>query len=183
MRIVLVGLTCFILGIAVFFSYNRYQSLQKENAALKQEVNTQQKDTLSTVTVAPTAEEKSIVTDDVQTSDKGQIEGTLGYPSSGIPPLAVYAKNTTTDEVFMISTKQNQTEFVFPELPPGMYHVFAYTTDGGLSGGYTKAVECGLSVQCTDHTLVEVEVKAGSVTQEVEVKDWYAPEGTFPPKP
>ncbi len=183
MKIVLVGLICFILGIAAFFSYNRYQSLQRENTALKQEVNIQQKDTFSTVTVAPTTEEKSTVADDVQTNDKGQIEGTLGYPSSGIPPLAVYAKNTTTDEVFMISTKENQTDFTFPELPPGMYHVFAYTMDGGLSGGHTKAVECGLSVQCTDHALVEIEVKAGSETQEVEVKDWYAPEGTFPPKP
>lgn len=172
MKIVLVGLTCFVLGVVVFFSYNRYQSLQKENAALKQEMNKQQNE--------PKVESETVTPDVNQT---GQIEGTLGYPSSGIPPLEVYAINTQKDEVYMIETEQNQTEFIFSGLPVGIYHVVAYTTDGGLSGGYSKAVECGLTVECTDHSLVDVDVKAGAVTQDVEVKDWYAPEGTFPNKP
>jgi len=180
MKIVLVGLTCFVLGVVVFFSYSRYQSLQKENAVLKQEMKIQQEPT-TTASSPANAIKAETVTPEV--NGTGQIEGTLGYPSSGIPPLEVYAINTQKDEVFIIETKQNQTEFIFPGLPVGIYHIVAYTLDGGLSGGYSKAVECGLTVECTDHSLVDVEVKAGAVTQDVQVKDWYAPEGTFPKKP
>ncbi len=51
-----------------------------------------------------------------------------------------------------------------------------------LAGGYTNAVPCGLSVDCTDHSLIAITVIAGQ-TITVDPGDWYAPEGAFPPMP
>jgi hypothetical protein len=53
----------------------------------------------------------------------------------------------------------------------------------GLAGGYTQAVPCGLSVNCTDHSLIPVQVNNGVVTQNINPGDWYAPEGSFPSYP
>ena len=104
----------------------------------------------------------------------GSIEGILHYPSEGIPPLTVYARNVTTSETFLISTTENQQAFVIEDLPPGVYYVFAWVSDAsGLGGAYTQAVPCGLSVDCTDHTLIQVPVAAGQTTTGVDVGDWY----------
>lgn len=116
---------------------------------------------------------------------KAAIKGTLGYPSEGIPPMQVYAMNTTDNTaVFSVKTPQHTQDFTISNLDPGTYYVFAYPQDTDkLAGGYTKAVPCGLSVECTDHSLIPVVVAAGKTVSGIEVKDWYAPAGTFPPKP
>jgi hypothetical protein len=54
---------------------------------------------------------------------------------------------------------------------------------GALVGGYTPAVACGLTVACTDHSLIRVAVPAGETVRGVDIRDWYAPPGTFPPRP
>lgn len=116
---------------------------------------------------------------------KTMIEGTLGYPSEGIPPLEVYAINTIDNtKNASIKTAQNVSSFSIV-VEPGTYYVVAYPqgNGGGLTGGYTKAVPCGLTVDCKDHSLISVVVAQGKTASNVEVKDWYAPAGTFPPKP
>ncbi len=116
---------------------------------------------------------------------KSMIEGTLGYPSEGIPPLEVYAINTNDNtKNASIKTAQNVSSFSIV-VEPGTYYVVAYPqgNGGGLTGGYTKAVPCGLTVDCKDHSLIPVVVGQGKTVSSVEVKDWYAPAGTFPPKP
>lgn len=135
--------------------------------------------TATTVQTAPTA------TSEVVGLTTGSLSGTLGYPSEGIPPLDVYAfVQSDLSSYYKISTVQNQQEFSFETLPEGTYVVVAYPkTSGELAGGYTPAVACGLSVDCTDHSLLPVVVIAGEETTGVAVKDWYAPEGTFPAKP
>ena len=106
----------------------------------------------------------------------GRIEGVLHYPSEGIPPLVVYARNTLTGETLLVATAENQQTFVIEDVPPGTYHVFAWVSDGsGLGGAYTQAVLCGLSVECTDHTLIEVPVAAGQIAAGIDVADWYEP--------
>ena len=123
-------------------------------------------------------------TDMQKKSDKGIIEGTLGFPAEGIPSLTVYAINVKSgDGNFFVKTGQNQGSFMIEDVTPGTYHVVAYTDDSKLSGAWSKMVPCGLSASCGDHTLIDVEVKAGETTKGIEVKDWYAPEGTFPSKP
>ncbi|GEM_PF-2258018 len=119
--------------------------------------------------------------------EKGSIEGTLGYPAEGIPPLFVYAFNATDhSKYFFTKTGQNVSTFTIPDLDPATYVVVAYPQNPpspGLAGGYSKAVPCGLSVSCTDHSLIPVTVQSGQTAKDVAVKDWYAPANTFPSKP
>ena len=104
----------------------------------------------------------------------GRIEGVLRFPSEGVPPLTVYARNVATNETLVIATEENAQTFVFEDVPPGMYFLFAWVSDGnGLGGAYTQAVPCGLTVECTDHTLIEVPVTAGQLTAGVDIGDWY----------
>ena len=123
----------------------------------------------------------------VPTPTSSTISGELGYPSSFIPPLRVYAVDSTNGEYFSVDTLQNQGTYSI-NVKPGTYLVFAYPrgTEGsasGLGGGYTPAVACGLSVNCTDHSLIPVQVGAGQGITGIDVKDWYAPEGSFPTPP
>ena len=104
----------------------------------------------------------------------GAIQGILHYPSEGIPALVVYARNIATNETFSLSTAENQQDFTLAGLVPGVYHVFAWVADGnGLGGAYTQAVPCGLTVDCTDHTLIQVPVAAGQTSTGVDIGDWY----------
>lgn len=119
----------------------------------------------------------------VEKEEKGSIKGTLGYPSEGIPPLEVYAISTTDNSnYFFIKTSQNQNSFEIKDVDPGTYYVLAYS-ESNFAGGWTKAVPCGLSVDCNDHSLTQVVVKAGVTTSGIEIKDWYAPENFFPSRP
>ena len=91
-------------------------------------------------------------------------------------------------EYYSISTQPGQSSYMM-SVPPGQYYVVAYTVGGGgtpanLAGGYTKAVLCGLTASCTDHSLIPVQVSSLVVLiDDANIYDWYAPEGTFPPNP
>ena len=111
----------------------------------------------------------------------GSISGSLSYPSEFLPGLLVIAYRSGTTEYYSISTMDSQAAYQIDNLPPGTYHVVAYYQT--LSAGYSQAVPCGLSVNCTNHSLIDVIVVAGSVTMDVNPTDWYAPAGTFPAKP
>ncbi len=118
---------------------------------------------------------------------QGAITGRLSYPSEFIPPERVVAFRLEDGETYGIDTQMNQGEYTLP-LPAGTYHVVAYVRDNegkltGYAGGYTQAVPCGLSVDCSDHNLIDIVVEQGSVTYAVDPGDFYAPEGAFPPPP
>ncbi|MBI5127692.1 hypothetical protein HZA76_04530 [Candidatus Roizmanbacteria bacterium] len=179
MKTFIVALIFFLLGFGAYWGYGKYQSLLKENQELKKAekslpVSTEE-ESIPTSTPSPT----------VGIETKGKIEGTLGYPAEGIPELEVYAFSVSDNsKYFMIKTFVNQSQFTIKDVDPGNYYVVAYPIKyGGLSGAYSKAVACGLSVECTDHSLISIKVSSGEITTGVEVKDWYAPEGTFPAKP
>lgn len=113
----------------------------------------------------------------------GSITGALSYPSEYIPPLRVFAFQVGSENYFYVDTAENQSSYQFDNLPTGYYQVVAYTLNGKLAGGYTQAVPCGLTVDCTDHSLIEVPVNSGQVVTGVDPGDWYAPEGSFPSAP
>lgn len=117
------------------------------------------------------------------TPEPGSISGALSYPSEFIPPLRVAAFRVDGQYYRYVDTMQNQSAYQITGLVPGLYHVVAYTMDGLLAGGYTRAVPCGLSVDCTDHSLIDVEVKPGQDTPNIHPADWYAPLDAFPPMP
>lgn len=178
MKIVIVSLVAFMLGFGAYWGYGQYNSLIKENQELKR----------SEKTIPSSADESSVsaaLTPTKSLEDKGSISGSLGYPSEVIPELEVYAFDIEDQtKYFSVKTSVSQQKFTIENIDPGSYFIVAYTLGfNGLAGGYTKAVSCGLTVDCTDHSLISVDVKAGEDTSNIEVKDWYAPEGLFPKKP
>ncbi len=126
--------------------------------------------------------DRSTVT--ILAADTGAIRGQLAYPSEEIPALTLYARNTVTGKIVSLNTTANQNNYLV-WAPAGTYEVFAYLQKGSdsLSGAYTHFVVCGGSQSCTDHALLPVTVAAGAVTDDVNLTDWYAPEGIVPPKP
>jgi len=119
--------------------------------------------------------------------ETGNISGTLSYPSEQIPPLRIVAINIKTGEYYATEVTDNNL-YGLDGIPTGTYHVIAYQlTESGttmnMAGGYTKYVTCGMSVECTDHSLVDVAVEAGKLTTGIDPADWYAPQGTVPPAP
>ena len=113
----------------------------------------------------------------------GSITGSLSYPSEFIPPLRVFAFQVGTQSYFYVDTLKDQSTYQIDNLPPGNYQVVAYILGGTLAAGYSQAVPCGLSVDCTNHELIQVPVDSGQVVTGVDPGDWYTPEGTFPPPP
>ncbi|WKZ34568.1 MAG: hypothetical protein QY332_13190 [Anaerolineales bacterium] len=112
----------------------------------------------------------------------GGIAGQLGYPSSFIPSMVVVAYEIGGSNYYYVITNDNASTYQIDNLPSGTYYVVAYP-DPSYPGGYSQAVPCGLSVDCTDHSLIPVTVTGGQVTQGANPTDFYAPEGTFPPYP
>ena len=117
------------------------------------------------------------------TPHPGGIGGLLSYPSNFIPALRIVVFHAA-GMTFAADTVTNPGDVKYTmSIPAGTYYVVAYTLDGGLAAGYTEAVTCGLTVNCTDHSLIPVIVASGSATGDVNPQDWYAPAGTFPPMP
>ena len=113
----------------------------------------------------------------------GVIEGGLSFPAQGIPALDIYAISVADPNVFyQITTEAHQMAFRFEGLVPGDYYLVAYLhmDDNPLIGAYTQAVVCGLTAECTDHTLIPV---SDGNTTGIEISDWYAPPGAFPTRP
>ena len=158
-KLLIVGVSCFLLGAAALFSLSTYQKTQQENSQLKAQLETPtiaevvpiQPDEKTVVALSPTPDNKNNeISPIVQV---GAITGTVGYPSEGIPPLEIFAfKENDHSVYFKTTTQTNQQTFTIDALTPGVYVVVAYTEgDNGLTGGYTKAVACGLSVVQTTH--------------------------------
>ncbi len=113
----------------------------------------------------------------------GGIAGDLSYPSSMIPAERIVAFQVGSPSYYYVETEAGASHYELDGLPPGTYHVVAYVIPGGLAGGYSEMVACGLKVGCTDHALIDVTVISGQVTTGVDPKDFYADPGTFPPDP
>lgn len=109
-------------------------------------------------------------------NDAGSISGTLGYPSESIPAMRVVAFDVYSDAYYYVDTAVNQSEFGLTDIPAGTYHVVAYLLDQDphMGGGYTEFVTCGLSVDCTDHSLIDVLVYPGMDTFNINPLDFYA---------
>ena len=84
-----------------------------------------------------------------------------------------------SNDYYYVETELNQGTYQLEGLPAGIYQVVAYVREQGadISAGYTYFVPCGLSVDCSDHTLIDVYVYAGQVVEGVDPIDYYAPPG------
>ena len=114
----------------------------------------------------------------------GSITGVVSYPSEVLPPMRVYTLEVSGAAHYETATGQGPSHFTIDGVPRGTYYVVAYTQEAPrLSGGWSRAVTCGLKTTCTDHALIPVTVVAGKPVTGVRVADWYAPSGTFPAEP
>jgi len=146
----------------------------------------------SVPTQAPTSTMVPTATATVPSEIPGSIAGKLSYPSEGIPPLRIVAfrveKGVKTKSYQYVEVF-NQDTYQINDLKPGSYWIVAYLISQNsqatpqVAGGYTKSVACGLSTACTDHSLVEVQVRPEEVTNNIDPGDWYAPPGSFPKDP
>jgi hypothetical protein len=104
------------------------------------------------------------------------LSGELSYPSDYIPKdMHVCAERAEGGKPLCeakISSGANTTYKL--EVPAGRYRVYARTSAmPGYKAYYTDAVVCGLSVECSSHEPVLVEVKPGKRRERVDPQDWY----------
>ena len=165
-------LVCLMIALGVYWGYGRFQTFMQKDDQMKKTVND-----------IPSSAANEIV---IQAGEfqRGKISGVLGYPAEVIPELSIYAFDVVDEtKYFKVDTVENQKEFTISDIDPGSYFVVAYAKNYDASGAYTKAVICGLSVECTDHEMIDVTVGPGKTTDKIAVTEWYAPAGTFPKKP
>ncbi|TME55246.1 MAG: hypothetical protein E6I53_00325 [Chloroflexi bacterium] len=127
-------------------------------------------------------------------AQSGTIAGPIQYPADGIPPLAIYAIAIDGSRYYAVETIRNQVHYTMLGLRMGDYYVYAtnrliQSTGASAArtespfrfgGGYTKAVQCGLDVTCTDHSMVAVHVTAGATADNIDPADWYVGPDFYP---
>ena len=115
-------------------------------------------------------------------SSTGTVAGKICYPSEFIPSMTVHFQNNETGTVSHLQIAENQIIYNM-ELEPGDYFAFAYPEEQSISlgGMYSEAVACGLTAECTDHTLLVFTVTPGETISGVDICDWYAQDQLPPP--
>jgi hypothetical protein len=128
-------------------------------------------------------------------ANSGQIAGTVNYPAGGpVRAQSVYAIATNGQTFLTVETVSGQGTYTMRGVAPGDYFVLTvapsapyYSASSSartgqayrFPAGYTKAVPCGLSISCRDHSLVVVRVSAGTTTAGIDPTDWYGSD-SFP---
>jgi Tol biopolymer transport system component len=116
-------------------------------------------------------------------NETGAVTGKICYPSENVPSMTAYFQNNDTGEVNQLPIAENQDSYTL-EVEPGDYIAFAYREDQSMSLGgiYSEAVACGLSAECTDHSLLVFTVLPGQTIEGIDICDWYA-QDQIPPAP
>lgn len=140
----------------------------------------------TSVTLAPTytveARPSTTITNTPTQSvaTKGTIEGSLAFPSQGIPKdMKVCAQNWISNEVICTSTHIEDPKYTYGvgyklEVPTGEYYVYAeVSTFENYKAYYNKYVTCGLKYECTDTTPIIVKISAGETASKIDPQDWY----------
>jgi hypothetical protein len=113
----------------------------------------------------------------------GPVEGAICFPSEPpLPPMTLYFAEQTSGAVTSLPHSDGTGHYSV-DLAPGIYTAYAYAEGLEIGGSYSQAVLCGLSVDCTDHSLVPFEVAADTPTDGIDICDWYGGEGSVPTPP
>jgi len=92
----------------------------------------------------------------------GAVSGGIEYPGSYVPLLHIVAFNQDNDDWHWVGVKENTYGYTLANLPPGRYHVIAYS-ENELVGAYASV---------GDGEPIPVTVNAGEMTQEVNMQVW-----------
>jgi hypothetical protein len=119
----------------------------------------------------------------------GTITGVSGYPAEMHPAITIYAISTTDRSVYFSvdiprSPSPPKPTYTISGVKPGTYNLFSYAEGADKAGGaYTEFVKCGLRATCSDHTPIDVIVRAGETVRGIEVSDWYTTSNNWPARP
>jgi len=127
-------------------------------------------------------ESGSLAPTPVPATPYGSVSGAVCYPSEGIPPMTLYFQNVDDQSVSSFPHPDGSSSYLV-ELDPGTYVAFAYPDGMSIGGSYSQAVACGLSANCTDHSLIPFSVQAGQETVGIDICDWYGGPGDVPEPP
>ena len=190
-------LTGFILGLLFasaigggFYLTNQYKISPKDATPLVADIPGTMTEIVPSVTPMVPDQKAPLPT---QSAQKMKITGALGYPSSFVPAMKIclytYAgPGMIQGPTYCTTTSENQMTYtLMGDIQPTTYVVFAWPSTAAdkseLAGSYTPAVACGLSVSCTDHAPIVLDLSKNTSITGADIKDWYATSGTFPVKP
>lgn len=128
----------------------------------------------------PTSTPTSITPTEI-INKNGVIEGSLGYPSEGIPEtIVICAESLDNNETVCTNNHLKDSKYTYGigykiEVPQGKYHVYAYIPNFNQDyrAYYNDFVTCGFSIDCPSHKPIAVEVTASLATTNVDPQDWY----------
>jgi len=150
---------------SIVFAWQKSAS-NKVKSDLQGQINTLQSQVRQLTKVASTDKTTSI------------IEGSLSYPSEGIPPnLKTCAENITTKQNYCTTQQIKDKKFQYGigyrlEVPIGEYNVYSQVGTE-YKAYYSEFVTCGLKQDCPSHKSIKVTVTAGQVTTQINPGDWY----------
>ncbi len=112
-------------------------------------------------------------------SETGRVEGALRFPAC-FPPedLEVCAERL---DGRIVRCQPAALRYSL-SLPEGEYRIFSRArSQSERRAYYSKAVACGLRVQCRDHTPLVVSVRSGRPLRSIDPADWFgAPRQSAP---
>lgn len=115
---------------------------------------------------------------------KGWIDGSLSFPSEGIPADLKACAENINDSSKTFCTYKNRTgsAYLYGEgyklaVPAGTYHVYLARDVSGnlLRGIYSEFVKCGMdATNCSSHAWLNVVVMVGKTEGGIDPADWYS---------
>jgi hypothetical protein len=114
------------------------------------------------------------------TVETGTIVGSLTYPAEAIPTdMEVHAVNLDTGKEYTTNEHLEGNAYQYGigyriEVPAGRYNVYGTLAAWpGTKAYYNQVIVCGIKVECTDTTKIEVIVEANKDTADATVGDWW----------
>lgn len=129
---------------------------------------------------------KPVATRDIKSTETittGTIEGSLTYPSEGIPESTIiYAVNIESGKEYSVKYSDTATTSMGKykiEVPAGDYYVYSVVPEFNDMNNvqhkayYNQFILCGMSVECTDISKIVVKVTNGNTVSNITVGDWW----------
>ena len=169
--IIIIVLVVALLGALGFIAWQNF--FNKDDIATQSQTQSQSD--------ATTEETEQTDQTELSQIETGTISGSLTYPSEMIPEdVVIYAENIETGEQFSTNEHITGDNYQYGSgyqlaVPAGTYYVYGERTSvPDWKAYYNKYITCGVSVECTDTTKIEVVVTANQATTDITVGDWWS---------